>query len=184
MKKQKIQLLILGILLVLVIAAFFGVRRYHNQLSEEETGEDVSYAVLSLVKDNVVEFSFTGGGNTVSLIKTDDVWNATGDTAIELDQDKISSLLNYVVDIQAELEIQEVTDFSQYGFDDPLATVTLKLQDDTVYEIVFGHFNEITSQYYLKLEGNDTVYGLSSNLGYHFQITLDDLKQVEEEETE
>lgn len=120
----------------------------------------------------------------VSLIKEDDVWNAVGDSSIELDQDKIRSLLDYVVDIQAELEIEGVTDFSQYGFDDPLATVTIKLQDDTIYEIVFGHFNEITSQYYLKLEGSDTVYGLSSNLGYHFQITLDDLKKVEEETEE
>ncbi|MDD6811305.1 MAG: DUF4340 domain-containing protein [Lachnospiraceae bacterium] len=184
MKKQKIQLLILGVLLVLVIAAFFGVRSYNNRLAEEKTSEENLYTVLSLTKEDVAEFSFSGGGDMVSLIKEDDVWNAVGDSSIELDQDKIRSLLDYVVDIQAELEIEGVTDFSQYGFDDPLATVTIKLQDDTVYEIVFGHFNEITSQYYLKLEGSDTVYGLSSNLGYHFQITLDDLKKVEEETEE
>lgn len=184
MKRQKIQLLILCGLLLVVGATFFAIRSYNNQQLEGDVAEEAVYTVLALKEEDVQEFSFAGGTETVSLIKGDEGWSAVNAAATELDQDAISSLLSNVLNIQAELQIDEVADFSQYGFDDPLATVTLKLQDDTVCEIVFGHYNEITAQYYLRLEGSNTVYVLSTNLGYHFQISLEDLKKVETEATE
>lgn len=183
MKRQKIQLLILcGLLLVLVLA-FFALRSYNNKKAEETT-EEISYTVLDLAEADVKDFSFTGGSETVSLSKGENGWFAVSDASVLLDQDTVSSLLGNVLNIEAEIQIENVTDFSQYGFDDPLATVTLTLEDDTVYDIVFGHYNEVTAQYYMKLEGSDTVYVLSTNLGYHFQISLDELKKVETEVAE
>ncbi|MBO5209232.1 MAG: DUF4340 domain-containing protein [Lachnospiraceae bacterium] len=176
MKRQKIQMLILCGLLLVLVAAFFAIRNYNNHQAEENT-EEAAYTVLALTEADVKEFSFTGGSETISLIKSDSGWSAVADETTQLDQDTVSSLLSNVLNIQAEIQIEDVTDFSQYGFDDPLATVTLKLQDDTVYEIIFGHYNEVTAQYYLRLDGSNTVYVLSTNLGYHFQISLDGFKK-------
>lgn len=183
MKKQKIQMLILCLLLFVLVGVFFVLRNYNNRQSESDT-EEVTYTVLTLEEADVKAFSFSGGSETVSLEKQEDEWIATEEPDMVLEQDSVTSLLNYVLDIQAQMQIEAVTDFAQYGFDDPLATVTLTLQDGTVYEIVFGHYNEITAQYYMKLENSDAVYILSDNLGYHFQISLEDLKKVETQDTE
>lgn len=182
MKRQKMQLMVLGVLLLVLLIVFFALRSYNKE--KQETTEEDSYTVLSLQEADVVKFAFDGENEEVSLRKEAGEWVAEKDTAMELAQDEISSLLGYVLDIQAQVQIQNVTDFEQYGFNDPLATVRITLQDDTVYEIVFGHYNEVTAQYYMKLEDSDTVYVLSDNLGYHFTISLEDLKKVETEDTE
>ena len=184
MKRQKIQLLILCALLLVVIVALFAVRSYNSRQAEEEATKEAAYTVLTLAEEDVKEFSFSGGSEAISLVKTEEDWKVAEDATVALDKEAVSSLLGNVLVIQADMQIEGVTDFAQYGFDDPLATVTLKLQDDSSYEIVFGHYNEMTAQYYLRIEGNDTVYVLSDNIGYRFHISLENLKKVETEATE
>ncbi len=180
MKKQKIQLLILVVLCVTLFGAFFGIRYYQKTKATQNEAEEQTYPVLALTKEEVAAFSYSNGTTGASLVQEEDGWCMKDDAQFVLDTEKVDSLLQNVLTIQADMEITGVTDFAQYGFDDPLAEVALTLQDGTVYELVFGHFNEITSQYYLRVNGKDTVYVLSDNLGYHFQISPDDLKKVEE----
>ena len=94
-----------------------------------------------------------------------------------------------LADITATRALENVTDFAQYGLDEPQSVISYTTADGASVEILTGDYNDVSGEYYAQLAGEHTVYTVSGDYMEDFQYTIDDHLQVEslpiyEEDTE
>lgn len=178
MKKQKIQILILLVLCIVCVGGYFIIRN-HTFETEEET---VSVDVTSFNKDDVTELILSGD-HEVHLVKTDDIWTESSLPDETIKESTVNTLLNEIANITTtETVVEAPEDLSQYGLEEPFRTITAVLSDGTQVVIYAGNKSDLLSEYYIKVEGDDNVYLVSSNIVTDFDKDPEDF--IDETETE
>ena len=186
MKKKQRQMIGMLLALVVLAAAFLGIRQYNkNASSTTSTTEDTQETVLDVNSDDITSFSYVYEGGTYSFEKEDDTWYYADDHSLNLKQERIKAMLLKVAPLKVNQVIENVTDMSQYGLANPERTIQYETADRSVI-INVGNLNSMTSQYYIAFPSEMTVYAVTTNVVTGFNYTLDDLVEVEEstEETE
>jgi hypothetical protein len=182
MEKQRKQLIGLLIVLAVAVIALFAVSR----MSDDDTQEtEETYAVNEMEADSVTRLVFTNTNGTVSLSKSGEDWVCEDDKTIDIDEDEVDKLVAKVAGATSSNIIENVTDISQYGLDDPV--LTIMISDGTNSStILVGSYNSISSVYYICLESDtSTVYTTSSSIVVSFNdLTVEDLIAEPETETE
>ncbi len=180
MKKQRIQLLVAGILLILVAAAYIGMRYYNSQPKEETTE---TYVVTQDELAAVTQFSFSNENGSFTFVKTEDGWRYEADPEFSVDTTVLEGIIEKAVALSSENKIEAVEDMSQYGLTEPEITISYQTAEGSK-TLYIGEFNSAVYVYYLTLEGSDTVYTVEGAFRGNFTKTLEDLESVEVEETE
>lgn len=186
MKKQKIQMLVIVVILLLCVAAYFVATQYvkkqEQRDKDSETQGQVSLTVID--PDAVDAFSYIADGTTYSYTKDGDAWICENDTSLKMDADSIATLLEHLKKVTAAEAITDYDSISDYGLDQPQNTITVTCGDETT-TIDIGDYNEMLSEYYLKVSGDDKIYLVDSTLKDAFSKTPDTMvKQEESTETE
>lgn len=185
MKKQKIQMLVIVVILLLCVAAYFVATQYTKKQEQRdkdsETQGQVSLTVID--PDAVDAFSYIADGTTYSYTKDGDTWICENDTSLKMDADSIATLLEHLKKVTAAESITDYDSVSDYGLDQPQNTITVTCGDETT-TIDIGDYNEMLSEYYLKVSGDDKIYLVDSTLKDAFSKTPDTMVQEESTETE
>lgn len=184
MQKQKKQFLILCIILIAFVAVFFIMKAVtkHQEEKEAAQAEAEKITVLSLNTEEITEFTYQYEGTSLTFVKEEDTWYYQEDKTISISQTMIETMLSKVAEITAEQQITTTDDISQYGMDAPLNVIEIQM-GETIVTITVGTQNTITSQYYMMVSNDDTVYLTDSTVYSAFQKSVEDLTEVEEEET-
>ena len=172
--KRKTRLIILCCLLAVAVGAAVGLSLYSEEAEQiAESGE----VVFELPVDEVTALSWEytdEEGETVSLAFTNDGgWSYDGDAAFPVDGEALTELLDYFAAMPAAFVIEDVTDYGQYGLEEPLCTINITA-GETEYEIALGDYSELDYQRYLSL-GDGKVYLVNDDPMELYKITLDDL---------
>lgn len=171
---RKKRLIVLGCVLLAAVAAAVGLSLY-TERSEQiaESGE----VVFELPVEEVTSMSWeytNDDDELVSLAFTNDGgWTYDADGAFPVDGEAITGLLEYFEALQAAFVIDEVTDYGQYGLDDPLCTIDIAV-GETEYEIAVGNYSELDYQRYISL-GDGRVYLVNDDPMDYYKLTLDEL---------
>lgn len=183
MDGQKKQFIGICILVVLCVAAYFGLKTYNEKAAEKEQqeAEDKKIEAVSIDKEKVKSFSYQVNGNTITFEKEEDTWYYKDDHSINIDQDAISTMLNATVEVTAEQKLENVEDIGEYGFDSPTNVLTFEMEDGT-RTITIGMQNEITSEYYIMDNNSNAIYVVQTNLNTTFSKSVEDVTAEEEEE--
>lgn len=185
MKKQKRQLLMLIILLVILGVAFF-LLRARNQKESESSQEEESAKVkfMDVVQDDIIAISYDCEGETYSFEKKEDVWYLVGEPERNLTQTTVKAFALQFCPMEADQVIYNVTDVSQYGFEeDTKRKVSVSTAEET-YTVLVGDLNELTGAYYVMLPEGKDVYVVDSYVMSRFERTPDSYTVVEEESEE
>ena len=175
MKKKQRQMIGMLLALVVLAAAFLGIRQYNkNASSTTSTTEDTQETVLDVNSDDITSFSYVYEGGTYSFEKEDDIWYYADDHSLNLKQERIKAMLLKVAPLKVNQVIENVTDMSQYGLTNPERTIQYETADRSVI-INVGNLNSMTSQYYIAFPSEMTVYAVTTNVVTGFNYTLDDL---------
>ena len=149
--------------LVLLLAVNFVLGALQTaEENETETEETVEFPV-SLSEDEITRVSITNETGTMTFEKEDDTWSYGEDADFPLDQDLLSAKLDTLASLTANRELEGVEDLSEYGLDDPAIEVTVDTDEES-YTLGIGDSNSSTGDYYVKVDGEDTVYTLSSTM--------------------
>lgn len=185
MKKQKTQFIVLLIILVVCVAAYIGVTISNKKTKEkEEASEEAEKIYLTdFDADDVSAFSYMLNGEKLSFHKDGDDWVYDADTSVDLDEDSVKSLLTQAGKMTASEKLDEITNLSDYGLDDPENVITIETSEDTV-TLDVGNCNDMLSEYYIRKEGSDDVYLTDSTTAKLFTKTVDSLKAVEDTESD
>ncbi len=147
--------ILLGVLVVLCVATL-AVSLYNE---EQENIANSNEVVLDIDIDTVTAISWDIDGDSYGFHLDSETgeWLYDEDETFPTDEDVINELIEIFADYEAEFIIEDVTDYEQYGLDDPAATITITLEDETVYEINLGDFSTLDSERYIEF-GDGNVY--------------------------
>ena len=172
--KRKTRLIALCCVLLAAVGAAVGISLYSERAEQiAESGEVVFELPVSDV--TALSWEYTDDeGEAVSLAFTKDGgWTYDGDEAFPVDGEAITALLERFAALQAAFVIEDVTDYGQYGLEDPLCAISVSA-GDTEYEIALGNYSELDYQRYISL-GDGRVYLVNDDPMEYYKVTLDDL---------
>lgn len=169
MKKQKTQLLFLGIILIIVLSTFLMLK--NNQSAQDDGEKITSYEVVSVSEEELSGFTVENAGEVYAFTKGENGWGAEQRTVNMLNQDTLEAMLAQIISLRADDRIEGVLDLSEFGLEEPEVYVTLILTNGMEYRLAFGDYNEMTGVYYLGLDDSDVVYTTPLNIKGSFQIT-------------
>lgn len=183
MKKQKTQFIILCVVLAVFCGAFFGLKAFnkHQEEKEAQKEEDEKISLTGMDAEKITEFSYRDDGEEITFVKEDDTWYYQADKSVSIKQTSITSMLSNVETITASRKIEAPEDTGEYGFDEPQNMIRLKGSDQEL-TITIGMYNSMTSQYYLMLSGDDSVYLVDSTIYSAFQKSVEDVTEEPEED--
>ena len=172
--KRQTRLIALFCVLAVAVGAAVGLSLYSEEAEQiAESGE----VVFELPVDEVTALSWEytdEEGETVSLAFTNDGgWSYDGDASFPVDGEALTEVLDYFAAMPAAFVIEDVTDYGQYGLEEPLCTINITA-GETEYEIALGDYSELDYQRYLSL-GDGRAYLVNDDPMELYKITLDDL---------
>ena len=168
MKRAKRIYALLGVLAVICVITFLVVRHEEEQENIRNSGE----VVLEVDADSVKSISWETETESLSFHK-EDSWLYDDDEAFPVNEEKINELIGQFEEFSASFIIEEVSDYSQYGLDDPVCTIELETDDNT-YEISLGDYSAMDSQRYVSI-GDGNVYLAVNDPMDYFDVTLSDM---------
>lgn len=183
MKKQKIQFIVILIVLAVLVAATFGMKWYNKNKEEEKTAEEEASTIyISKVDvDTITAFSYEIDQVTYSFTKNGDTWTYDGDTSIDIDEDAVKNMLGTFSNLTATDEIESGA-LSDYGLDKPSDLVTYTTADGSTI-IYVGNKNDMLSSYYVMTGEDSKVYLTTTSLADTFSKTIEELTVTEDTET-
>ncbi len=169
-----------GVCLVALIGGFVALQ-LADKSAEDDTSQDdeliaeeshVFYEHDSSEVNKVVVENAEGGytmyRTEVAIGDSDATYSIEGVEQYDLNDSIVSTIANNCASLTALAEVEEEpTDLSQYGFDDPQATVTLYLDDGTTESFVLGDDSPVEGVYF-KMADSDAVYTVNDTPMYVF----------------
>ena len=149
--------------------AAFAVMQYQEQ---QEIIQNTDEIILEVDSSTVQSLSWTYESETLSFHR-DGNWRYDEDEAFPVDEEKMNELLETFQAFGAAFIIHDVTDFAQYGLDDPVCTIDLTTEDAS-YEIQLGDYSSMDSQRYVSI-GDGNVYLAVSDPLDSFDLQLSDM---------
>ena len=153
MKRYK-RLLILAVVLVAACVATFALTQYEEKQEQIRTSDEI---ILRIPTDTVQSLSWEySGGGSLAFNKTDDGWKYQDDEAFPVSEEKVLDILEHFEEYGVTFVITDVTDYAQYGLDDPEAVLHLATEERS-YDIKMGAFSKMDEQRYIDI-GDGNVY--------------------------
>ncbi len=168
MRKATKLYVLLGVLLVVCIAAFAVSRHEEKKEQIKNSGE----VILEIPTDSVTALSWTNESGTFAFTK-DETWVYDEDNAFPVDEEKINDLLEQFTSFAAAFSIDDVEDYAQYGLDEPICTIRITAGEES-YTVELGDFSKMDEQRYISI-GDGKVYLVSHDPLDEFDAVLQDM---------
>lgn len=154
---RKKQWIILVIALAAIVAASAGLKGYQKKQDQKaaQQEEDEKVYALQFTSDDVTGISYEYSGETLEFTKTDDTWSCNADPTVQIDADKMKTMLSSLGSMTADSTVENPEDVSEYGIDQPTQQVTLNFSDGSEKTLTFGTENEIVGGTYVQVSGDD-----------------------------
>lgn len=180
MKRSGKLLMLLVVLAVLAVGAFAAIKlgereeERERQAADAATAEPETYAVADITAEDITKISWTVDDTELAFEKKDGEWAYVKDAAFPVNQEVLETQVETIVGLTTAKEIQNTSDMSAFGFDQPQVTVTV---NDTI-DYVFGNDTNLMQGRYLQLGGK--VYIVDYDLARSLSLTEADVLQYDE----
>lgn len=168
MHRSKRLLILVGVLAVVCAAAFLATRVQEQQEQVEASGE----TVLAIDAGNVASLAWTSGEAEYAFHK-DGTWIYDADEAFPVSAEALEELLAPFSSFNAAFVIRDVTDYAQYGLEEPECTIEIGTADAS-YTIALGDMSAMDDQRYVSI-GDGNVYLAVTDPMDAFAVELPDL---------
>ena len=159
-------ILIFGIVIAILVVAVVLVNKFPEKeqidesvKAEEQTPGNNYIDVLKLEMSDIAKISVKTEKEDYFVTRTNDTMTLSNSQNIKIAQDKLSMLFNSCSYIFAEsIASSEKEDASVFGFDAPVATVTVTLKNGTERKIFVGKESIDKKGSYIKIDNDDNIY--------------------------
>lgn len=173
MRKQMRTGIILIAVLIVCVVGYVVLCAWNRGAAERQSASATYVAEL----EEPISLSFTNTNGTFNFSKDSGVWSYTGDVDFPLDQRYITSLVDTLSGLEA-LRVIHSPDMPQaYGLDQPDYIVTAENELGDKATILVG--NAVSDGYYATVQGETTVYTITSALVEQVNYKLNDLIKLE-----
>lgn len=177
MKKKSMNLITAVAVLVVLSGAYVGVKTYVAKQEEKENAEEEEEKtqVFSISSEDVQSIKFVIDKKEVTFEKNNDEWVKSDERDFPVDQDKLIEAIGSLNNVEADRVLDNVTDTTEYGLDDPTNTITITDKEGKETVLHVGMENASTSQYYVENgEDESKIYVVADSVFQPFMKTLYD----------
>lgn len=175
MGKQKKHFIILIVLLLAIIAFFFGLMEYNKRKEAKNLQRDT---VRVFNNTEIDKFTYSFATNSYTLEKQNGKWVCLEEPSLELDNTLINGMLTVAGNVPLYDTVEDVSDFTQYGLEEPYLTVTCYAKEDK-YVVEMGDFNTTIMKYFVRVNNENKVYTTDSSLYNTFTKSINSLQSKE-----
>lgn len=168
MKRYKRVLILLGVLVVVIAAALAVSHIQERKEAIKTSGE----TFLAVSPDSVTALDWTNGDTSLAFHKGDG-WLWDDDEAFPVNQEEIAKLLAPFEDMAAAFVIDDVTDYGQYGLEEPECTIHLTYGEAET-TVKLGSYSALDEERYVDI-GDGKVYLVSDDPMDDYDVELSDL---------
>ena len=172
--RKKTTLIVLLAVLVLISALAIIVSQVKQKKEDIKKSGEV---ILDIPYDSVTALSWTNENGTFSFTKKD-VWTSDDDAAFPADEDKIKKQLSVFESFAAAFTIDNVKDYSQYGLDEPVCTITVSAGDKSA-TVSLGGYSKMDSQRYISIGDGKAYLAVHDPLDEYSAVLSDMIKNDE-----
>ncbi len=170
MKRLKRVYILLGVL-ALVCAGIFCVNRIEEEQERIKNSEEI---ILALEASEIQNLSWEYEESSFSFHRDEEgIWKYDEDEAFPVNDEKIAELLSIFASFGVSFVIEEVEDYSQYGLDEPVATIQLDTKEQS-YTLELGAFSKLDSQRYVSI-GDGNAYLVTTDPLETYDLEIKDL---------
>jgi hypothetical protein len=168
MAKNKILPLVAGVAAIAVFGAGWAILK--NTASDEAAVESVTVDTLD---GNITQIDYNVQDDEVSLVYTDGEWQWSEDADFPLRQTYPETMVSLGQAPSATALVTETPEnLADYGLETPSSTITLTNDAGESKTYLLGDANTHTGAYYLREDGSNTVYTMSSEFYSAFSNPL------------
>ena len=179
MKKNRGLMIALAVLVVL-LAAYFGMRAWNTAQEEEKQAQEDAEKVYvtDTDPDEITAISYNVGSGDMAFEKDGDTWYYTADKDFPLSQSYPENMAETLGRVEADRELEDGDELADYGLDDPAYTVEYTDSEGNTTTLYFG---DVTGDYYYVTANDDgVVYTVSTTVIEDLNYTLDDMAQLDD----
>ena len=167
--------------LLLAVGGYALAVKISSNAEEAENAETISF--VSMSSDEVSKLTWSYGDKEYTLEKGEDgSWVWTDDKDFALEQDTVNEMAYAISNIAASRELTGVTDYSQYGLDEPDSKISFETADGETVEILTGDLNEVSGEYYARRSDDYSVYLVTGEYLDYFECSADELAAADDED--
>ncbi len=152
-------------------------RQRENALAERAHEPDQDISVGPAEEVTALAWNYFGDAVSLRYDGQAGAWINDQDPDCPIDQQAVEPLVQAVASLTAEGSVEGVTDFGQYGLEDPSFAVMAGTAEKVVTYYIGG--TSAAGTWYVRMDGGDTVYLETGVLAGNFQIGLDDVLALE-----
>lgn len=136
--------------------------------TQEEALEEKTIYRLAEEKINSIEVTYTPRAGEEEapdhyLLRrgADQKWTMTAPVADEVDTAIVERILEVMTKLAAESRFEEVTDYAQYGLDQPVLQVKVGMTNGKTKELLIGDETPVAYKFYARFAGEPEVFVIS-----------------------
>ena len=171
-------LLILVAVLVVMCVGYFALNSYNESQKPDVTGQIIR--VFDDPVENITKMAWRFEGESVSLVQTQGGWELENDKVFPVNVSAVEEMLTVLKNATTLRKLDNRGELSEYGLDSPLNSISVTTADGNEKVYLIGDFNNISKEYYLKMSGDEAVYGVADLLQLAYSKKLMDVVQMEE----
>lgn len=153
MKRYKKLGALVAVLVVICVATAV-VSRYEQKQEEIRTSDEI---ILEIPADTLTALSWDYAGKSGLGFHLDgDTWRYDEDDAFPVSEEKIMAIAAHFESFGVGFVIENVSDYSQYGLDEPECTLYLTTESDS-WEVKLGDYSKLDERRYVDI-GDGNVY--------------------------
>lgn len=186
MKKNAIQLLALGCAAIVLGGVYVGLSTWNKyskeQKQEKEAREEEAAKIYlcSMEQADTLNLENENGSFSFTYNEDEESWSYDKDEKFPLKQSSVTSITGKLKSLEAVRRLDGADgDLSVYGLDDPSYRVTVSDADSNTVALLIGSSSEASGDYYVKLDGEDTVYTVGSAFVNTLSLTEDAMLEKE-----
>ena len=178
MERKRNQMCILGIVLILLLLAYFGMQFREERKEEQEQKETEQNTVYVTELDEITAFSYDIGSGELGFELQDGVWTYVEDTDFPLAQGYPQQIADEFRRLASTRYIENADEPAAYGLDAPAYKILLTDANGKEVQLYFG--NAVGEDYYVMNPETAEIYTVNSGVVADLQYTLDEMAQLDD----
>lgn len=176
-RKKKRSFLVLICLLLILLAAYFGLQSWNKKQEKKQEAKTEAETVYATDIGEITGIKYDAGSGELEFVKEEGTWYNAKDRDFPLAQSYPEQMASDFAKLKAERELKGGDSLEDYGLKDPAYTVVLTDKDGKETTVYYG--NSAGDNYYVTVGDEGRVYTVSNTSISDLQYSLEDMAQLD-----
>ncbi|NLP25861.1 MAG: DUF4340 domain-containing protein [Clostridiales bacterium] len=177
--KQYKLIAILIAVIVVFTAAYFIIDKRVTKKETEQFSSTPIINIFNFDTSNITDLLIINSDGEFDFAMENNNWVSKSSEQFKFNPYMLNDIANYMSSLQAiEIIVESANDLSLYGLDSPKSIITCTTSDSNKYILEVGNESITKDSYYVKKQGENTIYSINYAIGSVFNTSRESLKEI------